>query len=108
MLIKHGFSAHWWDEARIADRFPLRAPAAIVTSGDAEINPFRFVHAMAEDAKAHGLQIYEKTSMQSIEKDGVGGYRIVTGEGGEILCAELVYAVGYAPEQTRGRWVRRS
>jgi glycine/D-amino acid oxidase-like deaminating enzyme len=104
MLIKNGFDAHWWDGAQIAERFPLRCPAAIVTSGDAEINPFQFVHAMAEDASARGLAIYEKTTMKSVEPSG-NGYRIITDEG-EILCEQLVYAVGYAPEQTQGRWVK--
>jgi len=104
MLDKYGFGVEWWGEAQIAAHFPFRKAGAIATRGDAEVNPFRLVHAMAEEAQQNGLAIYEKTSMLSVEPSA-GGYRVVTDQG-EIQAAHVIYAVGYIPEVAGGRWIR--
>lgn len=104
MLDRHGFDAEWWDENKIKSHFPFSRTAAIVTRGDAEVNPFLFVHAMAEDACQHGLRIYEKTSMLLVEPSPAG-YRVVT-EHGQIETNHVIYATGYVPESAGGRWIR--
>lgn len=104
LLHKHGFGATWWGETQIAQHFPFRRSAAIVTPGDAEINPPLFVQALTEDAQGYGLEVYEKTAMKSIVPTKEG-YRLITGEG-EIEAEHIVYAVGYVPEEAGGLWVR--
>ncbi|WP_052475994.1 NAD(P)/FAD-dependent oxidoreductase [Cohnella kolymensis] len=104
MLHTHGFDAEWWDESKIKAHFPFSRAGAIVTRGDAEVNPFRFVHAMAEDACQHGLRIYENTSMLSVEPSATG-YRVVTQQG-QIETEHVIYATGYVPETAGGRWIR--
>jgi len=103
MLKKNGFDAEWLEEERIADRFPFRKAAAIVTRGDAEVNPFIFVHALAEEAGRSGLAIHENTAILSVEPTSEG-YKIKT-NGGEIETEHIIYAVGYVPEEAGGRWV---
>lgn len=103
-LDKHGFDADWWEEEQIAEHFPFRRSAAIVTRGDAEVNPYLFVHAMAEEAVMRGLEIYEGTKMLRVEPNG-DGYTIVT-SAGRIEAEHVVYAVGYTPEAAGGRWPR--
>ncbi|RIE03183.1 FAD-binding oxidoreductase [Cohnella faecalis] len=104
LLVRHGFDADWWDVERISSRFPFRKEGAIVTRGDAEINPFRFVHGMAEAAADSGLRIFENTAMLSTEGKK-GAYRIRT-DNGEIEAEHIVYAVGYTPETAGGQWIR--
>lgn len=104
LLHNHGFSTSWWDESQIAEHFPFRRTAAIVTHGDAEINPYMFVQALTEEAQAWGLEVYENTAMLYVEPS-TDGYRVVTSEG-EIQAEQIVYAVGYAPEQAGDLWVR--
>jgi glycine/D-amino acid oxidase-like deaminating enzyme len=106
MLERNGFRSEWWDEERIAAHFPFRRAAAIVTHGDAELNPFRFVHAMAEEAAHSGLQIYERTAMRAVEPRA-GRYAVKTTDG-EIEAEHVIYAVGYTPEQAGGRWIQSS
>lgn len=101
LLHKHGFDAEWWDGERIAAHFPFRRDAAIVTQGDGEINPYLFVRALAEDAAAGGLQIYEHTPLHAAEPAN-GGFRVRAGRGA-IEAEHIVYAVGYAPESAGGR-----
>ncbi|WP_239618494.1 NAD(P)/FAD-dependent oxidoreductase [Cohnella mopanensis] len=104
MLHRNGFDAEWWDETRIAEHFPFRRAAAIVTHGDGEVNPYLFVHALADEAVRNGLRIYENTALLSVESRS-GGYRVMTGDG--VIDAEhIVYAVGYTPELAGGRWVQ--
>jgi glycine/D-amino acid oxidase-like deaminating enzyme len=104
MLHRLGFPVEWWDEGRIGSSFPFRKSAAIVTRGDAEVNPYQFVQAMAEEAARSGLDIYERTAMTKVEPVP-GGYRLTTPDG--VLETEyVVYAVGYIPETAGGRWIR--
>ncbi|WP_373232618.1 NAD(P)/FAD-dependent oxidoreductase [Cohnella sp.] len=104
LLNKHGFGVFWWEEAQIAECFPFRRAAAIVTPGDAEINPYLFVQALAEDAQVYGLEVFENTAMQAVEPTSEG-YRVITSQG-EIEAEQIVYAVGYIPEHAGGQWVR--
>jgi glycine/D-amino acid oxidase-like deaminating enzyme len=104
MLHRNGFGAEWREEEQIADFFPFRRSAAIVTRGDAEVNPYLFVHSMAEEAQYDGLVIHEKTTMLSVEPS-VGGNRVITDEG-EIETEHVIYAVGYVPEIAGGSWVK--
>ncbi|MFC4600215.1 NAD(P)/FAD-dependent oxidoreductase [Cohnella hongkongensis] len=101
MLARHGFDADWWEADRIANNFPFRRSAAIVTRGDAEVNPYLFVHALAEQAVRSGLHVYEQTKMLSVEP--VGRRYIVQTDRGAIEAEHVVYAVGYAPEAAGGR-----
>ncbi|GIO11279.1 oxidoreductase [Cohnella xylanilytica] len=96
MLDRFGFGAEWWDGRRIEENFPFRREAAIVTRGDAEMNPYRFVHAVVEEAAKQGLRVYEKTPMLSVQ--GERGRFVVRAGRGEIRADNLVYAVGYTPE----------
>ena len=108
LLHRHGFSADWWDKGKFAARFPFGKEAAIMTNGVAEINPYLFVHTLAEEAFKSGLSIYERTSMQSVDRPGRGASAsyIVKTNGGTIEADHIVYAVGHTAEQAGGRWIR--
>ncbi len=72
-LRKYGFQVDWWNEEDFSGRFPFRKPGAIYTQGDAEINPFAFVHGLLEQAASKGLQIFEHTPITgwTFQSDGV-------------------------------------
>lgn len=106
ILHKHGFDASWWEKSQIAEHFPFSREAAIITRGDAEVNPFLLVQAIAENARSNGLDLYERTIMQRVESTSEG-YRVITSEG-EIEAEHIVYAVGYVPENAGGQWIRPS
>lgn len=92
-LSKYGFAVEWWDEEEIAKRFPFRRPAAIYTQGDAEINPFTFVHSLLQQAKTHGLKIYEHTPITGWEfkDDGV----MCRSANLQIHARHVIFATGY-------------
>lgn len=106
MLVRHGFSADWLEEADIADAYPFRRSAAIVTRGDGELNPFRFVHALVEEGTKLGLSVHEHTMLQDVERSPSGRRYVVRTADGSIEADHIVYAVGYLPEQAGGRWIQ--
>lgn len=69
-LTQHSFPADFWDEETTASRLPFQAPAALYTENDAEINPYKFVIALAEQLKARGLDVFEHTMANIIEDEG--------------------------------------
>jgi len=101
-----GFDVEYWEPADIAARFPFRKPGAIALHGDAEVNPFRFVNALAEAASDMGLAIYEETDVVAHETLEGGRHRLRTSAGATIEADFVVYAVGYEPEELRGRFIK--
>ncbi|MFB9331000.1 NAD(P)/FAD-dependent oxidoreductase [Paenibacillus aurantiacus] len=105
-LAKHGFDVEWWGPDQIEARFPFRKAGAIVTHGDGEINPFRFVHAVMDAAADKGLRVFEHTSVAKHETLPCGKHLLRTEAGHMIEADHVVYAVGYEPEQLRGGLVK--
>ncbi|MFD0674003.1 NAD(P)/FAD-dependent oxidoreductase [Cohnella sp. GCM10027633] len=105
-LNRNGFAAEWWDEDKIAAVFPFRKSGAILSGGDAELNPYLFVHSLVEEAVRRGLTVFEHTRMERVENARSGRGYLVRTSGGTIEAEHVVYAVGYVPEHAGGRWVR--
>ncbi|MCK9856991.1 FAD-dependent oxidoreductase [Paenibacillus sp. ATY16] len=105
-LRQNGFDVDFWEADTISKHFPFRRSGAIITNGDAEINPFRFVHGMAEAATANGARIFEHTDVVSHESTADGKHRLATASGHVVVADKVVYAVGYEPEELRGQLVK--
>lgn len=102
-LRAHGFSVDWLDEAGIRAFFPFAKPAAIVTNGDGELNPYRLAVRLAEQASEKGARIYERTALKSVE--GPKGDLLCHTSGGAIKASSVVYAVGFQPEIAGITWL---
>ncbi|XID95938.1 NAD(P)/FAD-dependent oxidoreductase [Paenibacillaceae bacterium WGS1546] len=94
-LRRHGLAAEWWDEALISANFPFRRAAGIVTRGDAEMNPYAFVLALAEEMVRCGGTICEDTAATGVKPIAGGGFEVATSDG-SIIAEHVVCAVGYA------------
>ncbi|QAY66901.1 NAD(P)/FAD-dependent oxidoreductase [Paenibacillus protaetiae] len=105
-LNRSGFDVEYWQPRDIAARFPFSKPGAIVTHGDAEVNPYQFVHGLAGRAVQEGLQLYEHTDIVSHETGHDGKHRLLTADGYTLTCDQVVFAVGYEPEELKGKLVK--
>src|SRR5699024_7181909 len=85
--------------------FPFTKPGAIVTHGDAEVNPFLLIHALADDAASAGLTIYEHTDAIR-HAVGHDGHVLTTSDGGTITAEHVIFAVGYEPEELRSQLIK--
>ncbi|GGG82485.1 NAD(P)/FAD-dependent oxidoreductase [Paenibacillus radicis (ex Gao et al. 2016)] len=106
-LKKHGFDVEFWSPDDISSRFPFRRPGAIITRGDAEINPFRFIQTAADHAARAGLRIYEHTDITGQRRStNADRHILTTADGHEVTAKHVIFAIGYEPEELRGRLVK--
>ncbi|MGD6794105.1 NAD(P)/FAD-dependent oxidoreductase [Metabacillus indicus] len=92
-LSKHGFPVSFLEEDEIEERFGFKKPAALLTDGDAEVNPYKFAQTLLEDAHNRGVQIYENTAVE--EGDREEDYVIMHTPHGTIRAKNVVYSTGY-------------
>jgi glycine/D-amino acid oxidase-like deaminating enzyme len=93
ILAKYDFPVEYLAPHDISLRFPFSKPAALITSGDADINPYKFVHILLKDASARGVRIYEQTPLIRKTKT-VHGFTCES-EKGTISARYLIFATGY-------------
>ncbi|MFF2886585.1 NAD(P)/FAD-dependent oxidoreductase [Paenibacillus sp. NPDC057967] len=96
----------FWTADEIAKHFPFKKPGAIITHGDAEVNPFHFVNTLADAAAKAGARLHEHTDIVRHEKLPDGRHRLHTSRGHTIDADYIVCAVGYEPEELRSKLVQ--
>jgi glycine/D-amino acid oxidase-like deaminating enzyme len=101
-----GLDVEFWSPDDIMKHFPFRKSGAIVTHGDAEVNPYQFVNGVANAAADAGLEIHEQTDIVVHDTLPNGLHRLRTADGYEIEAEHVVYAVGYEPEELRGKLIK--
>jgi len=95
MLKKHGFPVEYLDDNQMKERFGFSKPAAILTEGDAEVNPQRLViQLIKEAALKQNVRVYEQTNVQ--EQGFIDGYWQIKADSGAIIHAKkIIYSTGY-------------
>lgn len=92
-----GFEVEFWNAERLRERTSIVSEAAIVSSGDGQIDPLRLTRCLLERARALGLRIFSKTCVGRIDRSPA---RIVlSSELGRINARAVVYAAGYESGQ---------
>ena len=90
---KHGFDVELWDQKRVEKHFPFSAPAALSTRPSSTVDPYRLTHGLLQDAARRGAKIFDKTSVDQIERHA----RSVTvhTSNGRINAKKVIIACGY-------------
>lgn len=89
----HGFDVAWLDRARLAELSSIPSRAAILSRGDAQINPYQFTRSVLRAAQARGLRAYAHTEINQID-EGASEVRLLSSDG-LVRCRTIVYATGY-------------
>ncbi|WNB92232.1 FAD-dependent oxidoreductase [Bacillus sp. NEB1478] len=92
-LKKYDFPVEFYEPEDIASRFPFSKRAALVTSGDADVNPYKFVQLLLKKAAEAGVKIYEQTPLIRKTKN-VHGFNCES-EKGTIQARNIIFATGY-------------
>lgn len=89
-----GFPGRWLTAAQAHAIAGFHADAAILTPGNAQVDPYRACLAFARGATTAGARLFDRSRVQKIEpaREGV----TVTLEGGTIAADRAVVATGYA------------
>ncbi|TCI47358.1 FAD-binding oxidoreductase [Exiguobacterium sp. SH3S2] len=95
MLTKHGFDAEWLDQTALQDRFPFDKPAALITKGDAEVNPLTLSRQVVRHLSMNDVPIFEETDVTEVVPDG--DVWLVLTPDGTFKAGHVIFATGYGP-----------
>lgn len=91
----NGFQTDYLTADEMAHRYPFRKPGALLTYGDAELNPFRFVRAILTYLDQKGVHFFEHTEVTSLE-DRPDGIKVHTPKA-SFAASHVVVTTGYSP-----------
>ena len=92
------FHVEYLEASEIEQRFPFSEPGAIFSNGDAQIDVFRFTHALLAHSHRKGLRVYDRTAVSAIGYDA-GRVILKTERGPSVTARRLVFATGYESQQ---------
>ena len=91
---RHGFDVTWLERAEIARRYGFERDGAILSGGNAEVDPYQLAHRALADATEHGARVYDRTNVDRI-RPTTNGIRLETNRGPTVKARRLVIAAGY-------------
>lgn len=95
-LKQHNCELTFLTKEDIEAKYPFSRDAAIYSYNDAEINPFRYTHALLDHAASKGIRIFEHTEMNGHHYDKERDKMIVSTKNGHSIKARyIIYAAGY-------------
>jgi len=91
-----GFSVEWWDRKQIAASSSLEHTAAILSHrGEAaEIDAYRFTHALLDASRACGAIVCDRTTVKHTRRTS-RSVVLTTDRGARVRARQLVIAAGY-------------
>jgi glycine/D-amino acid oxidase-like deaminating enzyme len=89
----HGFDVEFLERAALAERSSIRAAGAILSRGDAQIDPYRFTQRLLSQAATRGLRAFGEAEVHSVDEDADG---VLLGmAAARIRARRVVFATGY-------------
>ncbi|MEH6941359.1 NAD(P)/FAD-dependent oxidoreductase [Bacillus sp. JJ722] len=97
-LQKYGFPSEYWTREQIQKHYGFTKAAAIVTNGDAELNPYMHAQNLIHYAHLNGVRVYEHTKIN--RKEHKEEQNILYSEKGYKISAKyVIYATGYESQK---------
>lgn len=94
-LLAHGFPVRYLDADQVKSVYGFSKHGAILTTGDAEINPLAFCQAIYQTLlENHAIDILEQTSLLELNEES-NGVRVQT-TAGTIQAGAIIFTTGYA------------
>ncbi|MDF2921264.1 MAG: oxidoreductase [Paenibacillaceae bacterium] len=93
-LVRHGFQAEYWTRNSLMDKLPFVKPAALVTRGDAELNPYRFIRGLVRLLNRRGVHLFEQAEVTGLQ-DRATHLELQTSIG-KLRGAHVVFTTGYS------------
>lgn len=98
-LKEAGFNVDYVEKEEMKKWVPFSRPAAIITKGDAEVNPFKLTHGLVKAASEDGVRVFEQTEV-SLKKADEAGVVLRTKTGHLLRAKKAVFAQGYETQET--------
>lgn len=91
---QHGFPVRWLSRAALKDEFQLKAPAAILSSVAARVDPYRLASKLFYRMQQQGTAVFDRTQVKTINARP-RSVQLTTDQGMSIKAKHLVVASGY-------------
>jgi len=95
---KIGIHLDWLDAPALEATFALKRPAALLSYDAAQIDVYRFTHALHQKAIGAGLRVFDRTEIVQFDQQATGVH-LRTGDGCTIQARKIVFATGYESQQ---------
>ncbi|WP_425613412.1 NAD(P)/FAD-dependent oxidoreductase [Anatilimnocola sp. NA78] len=89
-----GFDVEFLTRPQLAEIATIHAAGAILSRGDAQIDPYRFTRQLLRSAITKGLRAHAGTKVVSVSEED--SQVVVATDHGRITADRIVYATGYA------------
>ncbi|RDB42946.1 FAD-binding oxidoreductase [Halomonas sp. DQ26W] len=97
---QYGFPVRWLSRAALKDEYGLTAPAAILSSVAARVDPYRLASRLLRRMQRQGTRVFDRTQVNSITATAKS-VKLVTDRGMSIRAKHTVIASGYESQ----RWL---
>lgn len=95
---KHGFAVEWLEKDALDERFGFQAPAAILSTQAASVDPYRMAYRLLMGLEKRGAGVFDRTRVGHIATTP-RGVELRTDDGPVIRARHVVMAAGYANQQ---------
>ncbi len=103
MRARHGFDMEWLERGDVRERFGFDAPAAILSSLAARIDPYRMAYRLLSRVEKNGGAVHDRTAIKTMTATS-RGVTLRTDSGVTIRAKHAVMAAGYANQH----WLKQS
>jgi glycine/D-amino acid oxidase-like deaminating enzyme len=104
---RHGFPVRWLDAGALAARHGIDAPAAILSTVAARMDPYRTAWGLLQRLRKDGARVHDRATVAKIEprpRDVL----LTTDEGVRVRARHVVVAAGYEAQAWLPRKVARN
>jgi glycine/D-amino acid oxidase-like deaminating enzyme len=98
----HGFAVDLLTADEVRSRFGLRAPAALWSVGQAEVDCYRLTHGLLAAAARAGARIYDRTDVVKVRRIA-GRLELRTDGRCRVRAHRVIWAGGYEMTESIGR-----
>ena len=95
---RHGFKVEFLEQADLEGVSSIRAPGAIISEGDAEVDPYCLAHQLLQAASRRGARLHDRTEVKSVRPEE-NGIVINTARGVQVRARRVVFATGFESHQ---------
>ncbi len=95
---RHGFEVEWLDRAAVRARHGFDAPAAILSTLAASVDPYRMAYRLLMGLEQQGTRVFDRTVVEHAATMP-RGVELRTGEGQLVRAKHAVMAAGYASQK---------
>ncbi len=95
---KHGFDVEWLERDAVRERYGFDAPAAILSTLAASVDPYRMAYRLLMGLEKQGARVFDRTVVEHIATMP-RGVELRTADGHLVRAKHVVMAAGYASQK---------